>query len=668
MPRTIDIKRFEQLKGSGELPSPRGVALAIIRLTQSEDVSMADLARVIKGDPAFVGRLIKAANGVVASERRAIVSVPEALMVLGLPAVRTMALGFSLLSNYRKGACVAFDYSRFWASSVLMALSMQALMQQVRALGADEAFSVGLLARIGELALATLYPADYSRILSAVGRSPNIRQTDLEEDAFALTHVELGAAMLSDWGVPAIVVDAVRHFEHPSGSGFAENSRETAVIECLVLSRAIARICLAPESEHSVLMPPMLRLAARLGMSRESLAGACERVGRAWVEWSRLLQFEAGPVPRFEALSKRGEQGDGVVPSGAALDAQTDRATGASDAARQTEHTLAGGVAAAALRVLVVAGNRVERLRLRELLERDGMMVFEAADRRQCVEAVVDVQPQMMLIDWLLEDTGGLGLVRSLRETRLGRAIYMLLLIPSEDETLLADVLHAGVDDFVARPVKPRILASRLRAGRRMVGLQQELEREREEIRRFAAELAISNRRLEEEATTDALTGFANRRYALDRMQQEWIAATRNQRPLSAMIIDLDGLKRVNDACGHDVGDMVLRQAADALRGVLRAHDVICRTGGDEFLVICPDTDLGAAIKCGERLRTAVEAMTIETGGPQLRVTISVGAAVRDGRMNSLDALIKCADRSVELAKQQGRNRVGALQREADVG
>jgi diguanylate cyclase (GGDEF)-like protein len=134
------------------------------------------------------------------------------------------------------------------------------------------------------------------------------------------------------------------------------------------------------------------------------------------------------------------------------------------------------------------------------------------------------------------------------------------------------------------------------------------------------------------------------------------------------MMIDLDGLKRINDAWGHDVGDMVLRQSANALRGVLRAHDVICRTGGDEFLVICPDTDLGAAIKCGERLRTAIEAMTIETGGPQLRITISVGAAVRDDRINSLDALIKCADRSVELARQQGRNRVGALQRDANVG
>ena len=157
MSQPIDMRRYAQLKAAGDLPSPRGVALAIIRLTQSSEVSLAELGRVIKGDPAFVGRLVKAANGLIAENRRAIVSVQEALMVLGLPAVRTLALGFSLLSSYRKGSCQGFDYQRFWSSALLMAIAMQALTQRVRVVAADEAFSLGLLARVGELALATLY-------------------------------------------------------------------------------------------------------------------------------------------------------------------------------------------------------------------------------------------------------------------------------------------------------------------------------------------------------------------------------------------------------------------------------------------------------------------------------------------------------------------------------
>lgn len=102
------MKRFAQIKSAGELPSPRGVALAVIRMTQSSTVSLADLGRTIKADPALVGRLIKAANGMFHEGRRPIVSVQEALMVLGLPAVRGLALGFSLLSSYRKGRLQGF--------------------------------------------------------------------------------------------------------------------------------------------------------------------------------------------------------------------------------------------------------------------------------------------------------------------------------------------------------------------------------------------------------------------------------------------------------------------------------------------------------------------------------------------------------------------------------
>src|SRR5690606_9795716 len=142
---------------------------------------------------------------------------------------------FSLLSNYRKGACEGFDYGRFWSSSLLMALSMQALVQRVRVVPADEAFSLGLLARVGELALATLYPADFSRLLKEAARSPQLRQLDLEQTAFAMTHCELGAAMLADWGVPSQLVNPVLCFERPEQADFAEGSREAGLVQCLVL-------------------------------------------------------------------------------------------------------------------------------------------------------------------------------------------------------------------------------------------------------------------------------------------------------------------------------------------------------------------------------------------------------------------------------------------------
>src|SRR4051812_23495766 len=153
----IDSAHFEQLKATGDLPSPKGVALAIMRLTAQADVSMAELARIIRTDPAFVGRLIRAANGVIGYGRRPIASVQDALTVLGMPAVRTMALGFSLLTNYKSGACASFDYARYWSSSLVAAVAAQAVCLRTRVAAPDETYCLGLLARVGELALATLY-------------------------------------------------------------------------------------------------------------------------------------------------------------------------------------------------------------------------------------------------------------------------------------------------------------------------------------------------------------------------------------------------------------------------------------------------------------------------------------------------------------------------------
>jgi diguanylate cyclase (GGDEF)-like protein len=259
----------------------------------------------------------------------------------------------------------------------------------------------------------------------------------------------------------------------------------------------------------------------------------------------------------------------------------------------------------------------------------------------------------------------GEQVVRGLRDQRHGRGDNAIALMPADDEALLLSASVAGVDDFLVRPLRRAALALRLRACLRTLVLQQELEHEREELRNFAAELSISNRRLQEAALTDPLTGLPNRRQAIDSMEVEWATATRHNRAFTVMNVDLDGFKAINDTHGHDVGDITLRHAAEALRGALRAQDVICRTGGDEFLVLCPDTDLRAAMVVAERLRVAVQERAVETGGPQIFLTASVGVAMRMPGMAGVDALIKCADDGLYRAKQGGRNRIVALQLES---
>lgn len=638
MGSTIDIRSFEQIKASGDLPSPRGSALAIIRMTRQDDLSLAELTRVIKTDPAFVGRLIKAANGAAIGPRRNVASVQDALMVLGLPAVRNMALGFSLLSSHRSGGCKAFDYEAYWSGSLLTAVALQAVAQRIRSVPPDEMFCLGLLSRIGELALATLYPEAYSEVLTLLEGSDDGDLAASERIAFAMDHRELTAAMLDDWGLPRVFVEAAAVFEVPDRAHWPADSRQRQILDALRLADAIRQTCLSDPAARAGRVAWLYPLGERLGLDSDGVNTLCDGAVESWVEWGRLLKMPAQALPPMATLRDAAVQTvDATVgPSG-----------------------MAGG---STLRVVVADDDPAVRALLRSMLERAGHTVFEAAGGRQGMALALEVQPQMMLVDAAMPDLDGLSLTRALRQTRIGRGIYILILTTHGDDERVIEAFDSGADDYVAKPVRPRLLAARLQAGHRVIRLQQEVEHDREEIRRFAAELAVKNRRLQEAAMTDPLTGFPNRRYAIERMQQAWASAQRSGRPLCAMVIDIDGFKQINDTHGHDVGDQVLRQLAAAIKQALRRSDMVARTGGDEFLVLCPETDLAAALVCGEHVRQAVRATRVSAGGMVLGLSISAGVAQSTERTPDPDALIKLADQGAYLAKAQGRNRVASVQ------
>jgi two-component system, cell cycle response regulator len=633
----FDAARYEQLKATGDLPSPKGAALAVIRLTQRENLSISELAQVVRTDPAFVGRLIKAANGAQAHGRRPIVSIQDALTVLGIPAVRVMALGFSLLSGYRAGSCRSFDYQRYWSHSLVCAVAMQALSLRVRMCTPDEAFCLGLLMRVGSLALATAFPDDYSRILGQRDVDRSLDLDGMEREAFAITHAGLTVAMLTDWGFPKIFSEAVYHHEDPDQSGLVDGSRQDMIARALQLSEHIGDICVAADVERRAMMPKLFMLGGRLSIDAESLAALCDKVAADWADWGALLNVDACAVPPFEELSR--------PPDAPSL---AEAATDAEPSSR--------------MRVLVIDDDNSMRAMLKAVLNQSGHEVFEADNGRRGFELALDLRPHLMVVDWMMPEMNGIELTRALRQTKIGRGIYMLILTGLEDEERVVEAFEAGVDDFMGKPLKARVLAARLRAGQRVVQLQREIERDREEIRKFAAELAVTNRRLQEVVLTDALTGFPNRRYGMERIAQEWAACTRTRRPLSCMVVDVDAFKTINDTYGNAVGDSVLKQAAQALKSGLRVHDVVCRVGGDEFLVICPDTDLKAALMCGERMRRAVESIPIEAGVIELKGSISVGVATRVDSMVNVDALIKAADQGVLAAKKRGRNCVATVQ------
>ena len=198
-------KLFEKFNAHGKLPSPRGVALQVIQLTEQNDTTAQQIAKLVNNDPSLASRILKSANLLVRREGRPVTSIIDAVTVLGLKSVRQLALSLSLVSDFGSGSCAGFDYQKFWAHSVCCGISAQQLVKKMNIGVADEAFLLGLLSQIGRLTLTTVFPEQYSKILAQVDISRNL--SDLEQDTFGLEHNQIASLMLADWGMPKLFQD-----------------------------------------------------------------------------------------------------------------------------------------------------------------------------------------------------------------------------------------------------------------------------------------------------------------------------------------------------------------------------------------------------------------------------------------------------------------------------
>lgn len=632
----INQNRFNDLKATGQLPSPKGVALAILNLMQQDDVTINEITHVIKADPALSGRLIKFANSVRFGASRSIVSISEAVMMIGMPMVRQLVLGFSVLSNFRGGKCSAFNYEEFWSRSLATAIANQALSARTHTV-AEETFTCGLLSDIGSLAMATLFPEKFANLLLAAGGMQPDEMVSLERELFATDHNEMTAALLKEWGFPQLLIEVVFHHENPDQGGFMEESRAHALARALQLASCLARVCLADEGSRRLLLPRLYVLGARLGIDADSLMVLSDRVVAEWNEWGHILDVPTRELPSFAEMAAS-------LPTAQEFDSD--------EASEQTAKI------DFPLRILVVDKDESIARDLKNILMGCGHNVITATDGSIVLTRVLDFNPQIVISDWEMPGMDGLTFCKSLRSIRAGRGIYFLVMASLENEDRLVEAFEAGVDDYVVKPLNLKVLMARLRAGQRVIRLQEELTLEREEVKKVATELAVTNLRLQHLALTDTLTLLPNRRYGMERLEQEWAASNRNGRPLSCMIIDLDNFKQINDSYGHDAGDLTLQQVAAILKGFSRTQDLISRMGGEEFLVICPDTDMSSAAQYAERIRKSFEDASFGSGKGKCKMTVSIGVAERDQVMESFTQLLKMADRALYHAKENGRNLV----------
>lgn len=625
-------KQFEKFNTHGKLPSPRGVALQVIHLTEQNDATAHQLAKLINNDPSLASRILKSANLLARREGRPVSSIIDAVTVLGFKSVRQLALSLSLVSDFGSGVCARFDYQEFWAHSVCCGVAAQQLVSKMNIGVADEAFLLGLLSQIGRLTLSTVFPDQYSQVLEQAADAQNLSR--LEQNTFGLDHNQITSLMLADWGMPELFQDIVMYLEQPNTSQFAEGSRNWQLLQLFHFADRIAALCTSSPADRFYKVPQLMLLATHVGIETKALIEIGDLVIAELGEWSHLLNISVAPIPPFEQMLNSASIAHELKGVEALPGSTTDSVK---------------------LNILLVEDDRSLLLLYKNMLEKSGHHVTSAGNGRVALEIVKNDPPQLIISDWMMPEMNGLEFSKEVRKNPAWNNIYIFLITAQESTSNLVEAFEAGVDDYLTKPINAKIFAARLRAAQRIIRLQETQEQERLQLRKFADELALSNKRLQELVLTDALTGLPNRRYGIERLEQEWAIATRSSNPVCCMMIDVDRFKSVNDTYGHQFGDEALKMVATNLRLAARKQDVVCRFGGEEFLVICSNTDEKACFQYAERLRMQVAAQPLQIQGKTLPITISIGISANTNQAN-IESMMHLADERLYKAKSAGRN------------
>ena len=302
-------------------------------------------------------------------------------------------------------------------------------------------------------------------------------------------------------------------------------------------------------------------------------------------------------------------------------------------------------------RILIVDDDAANRRFVRAGLG-DHYEFLEAADGEEALSQVRDYLPDLVISDVEMPEMTGFELCRILKSGDRFSFIPVILMTARPESQSKVEGLDLGADDYLIKPLNLLEVGARVRSMLRLKALRDELLATNQRLHEI-------NHKLHELSMYDTLTGIFNRLYFTKRFDYEYQRAARYAIPLTCVMIDIDHFKRVNDTHGHQAGDQVLRGVAGILEGALRKVDLIARYGGEEMVVILPQTPLERGHEVAERLRAAVAAAEFSDGRTSLRCTISLGvAAYPHEGVESEDDLLRLADEALYRAKAAGRNRV----------
>jgi two-component system, cell cycle response regulator len=287
-------------------------------------------------------------------------------------------------------------------------------------------------------------------------------------------------------------------------------------------------------------------------------------------------------------------------------------------------------------RILIAEDDPVSRRVLEVFLIKRGYEVTTVGNGTEA--------PRLAVLDWMMPGMEGIQVCQRVRSQADRPYVYMLLLTARSQKEDLLQGLEAGADDYLTKPFDPQELHARLKVGHRILDLQDNLIQAREELR-FRA-------------THDGLTNIPNRGVVLETLKHEQSRQLRAGGSFGVIMVDLDHFKQINDTHGHACGDSVLQEVARRMKSSIRDYDTVGRYGGEEFLIVIPESDTQGTMSIAERIRTVIESEPFLTQEAELRVTASLGVAVSTAsKPIGWAMLLRLADEALYRAKELGRNR-----------
>jgi len=298
-------------------------------------------------------------------------------------------------------------------------------------------------------------------------------------------------------------------------------------------------------------------------------------------------------------------------------------------------------------RVLIVDDRPSSYERISAMLATEHTVSVESNPNEALLRAA-EGNHDLVIVSLALANFDALRLCSQVRSLDRTRNVPILAIADGDDNARMVRGLEIGVNDYLLRPIDKNELMARART---QIRKKRYTERLRDNVQ-LSIEMAI----------TDGLTGLYNRRYMETHLSALVEQAASRGKPLTALVLDIDFFKSINDSYGHDAGDDVLREFATRVRKSIRGIDLACRFGGEEFVIVMPETDMGVATIVAERLRRRIasEAFSIQQGSSSIEVTISIGIAALDAADANAGNILKRADQALYRAKRDGRNRVVA--------